>query len=373
MTATSNDYTLYVDGPTYYAKDLVTGNTLSNASFSSLIAALNTALGAAGGRVYIRGGTYNLDAQITITHPIDFLGAGRGKAILLRTTAVNGTTIQFNTPGVNISGLTIDGNYPTQNINQFAELAFGTGAGGILVNDIEIRNFKTRGINNSNNGAGPVVISNCVIGPSTSSLAAALFSGVNTNTIVDSCNISGLLGGGPFFGGRGIISKCVLANNTGTAAGGDVAATTDGTYLGVFDCIIGPGPGTIDDSGIELGPTNTPTTYECIGNVIFSKNGAGITSDPGATAPVIAVGNVIFNMGKSGIKMQGTGQSHFLIAKNICYNNQACGVDISTSAGAPIGVDSYTVKDNILYGNVLAQWQDMGTGTHKKIKDNIVL
>lgn len=374
MVVTNNEYTIYVDGSTYYAKDLITGDTLSNASFSSLLTTLNgTNLAAAGGRLQFRPGTYDISsATTTITHPIDFIGSGRGRTILRRTAGQNATTLQFNTPNVTIANLTIDGNYPNQDINQFAELAFGAGAGNILVYDVEIKNAKTRGINNSNNGAGQVTISECFIGSSTSSLAAPFFSGASTITKIRNCSLTNNPGGGPFCGGTSIISNCILSNNTGTAAGGDIAATTTATYLGVFDCIIGPGPGTTTDSGIEFGPTNSPSEFVAVGNMIFNKSGAGITSDPLTTSPITVVGNVIYNMGGSGIRMQGTNQKHVLIAENFCFNNQSYGIEISASGGAPFAIDNYTVRDNMCYGNVAGQWLDMGTGTHKKIENNIL-
>jgi len=383
MTTTSNEYTLYIDGSTYYATDLITANTISNASFSGLFSTLNTNLGTAGGRLFVRPGTYAIDGQLNLTHPINIMGAGRGRTVFQRQMSASSTTINIGTvTGVTFSKFTVDGNYPTNTSNLFAEIANSSGT-DILFDDLEVKNFNNRAINNS----GPrAVIRNCIMGPSTntgSNTTGAFFSGANATTILDGCTIAGNAGGAVFAMGRTIVERCYIGNNTFTYGGGQVANGGSATTLIVKDCIIDPGPGSATDSGIEFGPLTTgivPEMFAAIGNRLNGGMGEGIVTDPTVgDLPLLIKDNIVKNYHAAGILMWGASQKHFAITGNICYDDQATptqtyGILIGNPSGAdatPSNADYYIMKDNICYGNVNGQWLDMGTGTHKVVKDNI--
>jgi len=385
MVTANNDYTLYIDGSTYYAKDLITGDLQSNASFPSLISTLNTNLGTAGGTLRLRPGLYPIDtAQLNFTHPINMIGSGRGRTILQRQLGVNSTTINIGTvTGITISKLTVDGNYPTNSTNLFAEIANSSGT-DIVLDDVEIKNFNNRGFNNS----GPRAIArNCIFGPSgntTSTSTGAFFSAANTFTVLDGCTIAGNAGGAVFSQGRTIVTDCYVGNNTATYGGGQLANGGAATTLIIKDCIIDPGPGTASDSGIEFSQVNAgivPEMFAAVGNRITGGQGHGIVCDPNTVdIPVIVRNNVVRNFAGIGILMWGTNQKHFSIIGNVCYDDQATptqkyGIVVGAISGTDAthtSADYYTIRNNLCYNNVNGQWLDMGTGTHKKVENNIV-
>lgn len=387
MVATSNDYTLYIDTGTYYAKDLITGDTQSNASFAALLSALNTSIGSAGGRLSIRPGMYDLTGTVTLTNPIDVIGSGRGRTTLRRQmTSAFGSTFGVSASNVTVASLTIDGNYDGVSTvgNSFAECVNNTGS-NVVFRDLEIKNFQTRGLNNS----GPLArfygcyLSTAVLGAN----QGGIFTGANTTTIIDSCSIIGVKGGAALTQGNGYFRNCYISGTTIDPAhgGGQIANAANSTTFSVVNCTIegNYGAGGANDSGIEFGPVTAGNacTFEARGNRISGNSAYGIVTDPTVGAvPLIIENNVVKDCG-SGIVMWGSNQKYFSVIGNQCYDEQATptqkfGILVGTVSGndaTHTSADYYTIKDNLCYGNIYGQWLDMGTGTHKIVKDNIVL
>jgi hypothetical protein len=76
------DYVVYKDGSTYYAMNTITGIATSNATFSTLMNALTTALASTGGSILLKRGTYTETALITSTGYLTVRGEDRDTTII---------------------------------------------------------------------------------------------------------------------------------------------------------------------------------------------------------------------------------------------------------------------------------------------------
>lgn len=381
MVATSNEYVAYIDTGVYYAKDVITGNTLSNASFGALLSSINTNLGAAGGNLYIRPGTYAMDvATTTISNPINFIGSGRGRTILQRTATAANPLLAFTASNLTVAQLTIDGNQAVTT-NPNSELQF-TGTNN-LVRDVEIKNWAgSGGINNHKE----LTVRDCVItGDSTTMAAHKAQYGVlsftdSTRTIIEGCNIQYCSYNAVFACGYTVIrdtymANCAVSDRTGGFIGMLNPTVGQLNFCGVYGCTIMPGLG--GDSGVEMANAD----FEVIGNWIYGINGAGVVTDPSTpVGPCIVANNIIKNCKGWGVLMSNNTHQNFVIRDNTIGDDQATptqlyGIMVG-HVGVPyttVGADYYSITGNILYRNVRLPWLDLGTGTHKIIKDNIVL
>jgi len=375
LVVPNNDYTVYSDGSLYYAKDLVTGDTQSNSLFSSLLATLNTNLGTAGGRLSIRPGTYDVNlASTAITNPIDFIGSGRGRTILRRTDTTHALPmLQFTTSGITVSDLTFDGNYPANTSAGGASEVQFNGSNNVVQN-VEVKNWNGAGAINNHN---VLTIRNCILtGANTSGKSAygILSFSDSISTLVENCNIQYCDLNAIFGYGRMIISDTYMANN-GRPSGGQIGIIAGGmpnAFCGVYNCTFDPGLG--GDSGVELANAD----FEIIGNRINGQTAAGLVSDPGVVVGnCLIADNIIKNCKGPAIVMQYATQQYFSIRNNICFDNQATPTQtygiLVGHIGTPyttIAADYYIIENNVLYGNTVAQWADLGTGQHKIVRNN---
>jgi len=381
MVTPNNEYTVYVDGSTYYAKDLITGDLQSNSGFIGLMTTLNTMFGSGGGKIRLRPGEYDIaSGGFNFTNPVSIEGAGKGRTRLVRTAGVAWPTLIFSGGNTNLSQLTIDGNCISYPVSTGASEIQISGTGNI-VRDVEVKNWNgAGGLNNH----GELTVDTCWISGPNPNIAGKSQYGVlsytdSTSTTIRNCNIQWCDLNAVFSYGRTIIRDTYMANNARVAGGniGMVARADNDVgkqFCGVYGCTIETGLG--GDSGIELANSD----FECIGNKISGCNSSGIISDP--SVPVgkcIMSKNIIRNCGYGAITIEYNNQKYFSITDNTLSDDQATptqkyGVLIAHigTPYTPIAADYYTIRNNILFGNTMAPWLDMGTGTHKTVRDNII-
>jgi hypothetical protein len=374
------DFIVYASSSSgYVAVNPLTGDSITNTSFSTLMATLNSAL-TSGGRIEFRTGTYNVDNPITLSNNIDLIGSGRGKSTFLRTTTNNYNTITYTGSNAVIQGITFDGNYPTNTTNvNWRELSVLSGT-NVNLRDCEFR-MGTNGLVGMTPTYGS--ITGCYfVGPALAPKSSPIWADVYGIYIHVSDSSFVNTYGGILNGGNFVVERCYFQNHQNQ--GGAIAGGASTTNAIIKDNVIYGGGA--NSSGIEVTndvPANTSPGADWIitGNYIIGCQNYGIVTDPGFPKnSAIISNNTVKNLqaqwaeGSAGICLLGpssTSIGKLIIENNFCYDDQTShtqnyGIYINTG----VICDNLIIKNNVCFNNVQYQIRDLGTATSKIITNN---
>ncbi len=112
-------YVLSIDGSTYYAKSGITGQVTSSSNSSALIATI----GASGGQIFVKDGTYTVTHSWVLQNDTDLIAQSKNTILYLANSAECPLITSNSSSNIKISGFYLDGNSANQ--------AGGTGVSGI--------------------------------------------------------------------------------------------------------------------------------------------------------------------------------------------------------------------------------------------------
>lgn len=303
---------------------------------------INTALtAAAGGTVYILGGTVSVTGSISMPNNTTLSGAGAGTIITVPNAQNGSYNIITNTDTttgtqVNIRDLFLDGNSSNQTSGNMVGIYFnGMGTGitrnGGKINSVIIQNLKSgTGISLASSSNNTITNSTVRAGTYGISLSGS------TNNTISNDNITSTTS-------RGI--SLAASSNTNTIANNTIQNSLEGIYITASsgNTVTGNNAQSSSDTGIYL--TSASTNNTVTGNTVQASGSDGyvVSSSDSNTL----TGNI--SQGNSGYGFDLLSSSYNVLSSNTTQGNSGYGIGLLSALNNQI--TSNKIHDNGGAGN----------------------